>query len=400
MLTDTVIRAARPRQKAYKLFDERGLFLLVTSAGSRAWRFKYRYGGREKLLSLGLYPDVGLASARDQRDTLRKKIAAGTDPSAERQAKRIAHGHTFAAVGREWLRAHERKLSPETLRMLELRLEQFVFPYLGKTPIADVTAPQLLAALRRIEARGRLETAHRVRALVGRIMRYAIATGRAERDIAADLRGALAPAKVQHFASIVNPGRVGGLLRALDAYEGQPGVQAALKLAPLVFVRPGELRAAEWEEFDLEHAIWRIPAARMKMGEIHLVPLSRQAIAILEELWPLTGAGTYLFPSLRSPDRPISDNSLNAALRRLGYSKEEQTTHGFRSMASTLLNEQGYAPDLIELQLAHKERNKVRSAYNRAERLEERRQMMQAWADYLDGLKAGGKIIAIKRAAK
>lgn len=396
MLTVQNIRDAKPREKPYKLFDGRGLYLLVTPADARCWRLKYRFQGREKLIALGKFPEVSLKAARADRDAKRAMLAGGKDPSAARQAERKAFGDTFRAVGREWLRMHERKLSSSTLKILEARLEQLVFPHLGSTPISAVTAPQLLAALRRIESRGKLETARRTRSLVGRIMRFAIATGRAERDVAADLKGALASAKARHFPAIITPAKVGELLRALDGYDGQAPVRAALQLAPLVFVRPGELRAAAWSEFDMDAGVWRIPAPRTKMGELHLVPLSRQALEVLRELELLTGSGVYLFPSLRTPSRPISDGTLNAALRRLGFSSSEMTTHGFRSTASTLLNEQGFAPDLIELQLAHKERNKVRAAYNRAERLDERRRMMQSWADYLDGLRAGGRIVAIR----
>jgi integrase len=255
----------------------------------------------------------------------------------------------------------------------------------------------VLAALKRIEARGRYETAHRVRALAGRVFRYAVATGRAQHDVAADLKDALAPVKSKNFASVTDPLRVGELMRAIHGYTGQPVTALALRLAPLVFVRPGELRAAEWSEFDLANSEWRIPAERMKMGEAHIVPLARQAIAILLELEPFARGGRYLCPSLRTRDRPMSDNTVNAALRRLGYTSEEQTGHGFRSMASTLLNEQGFPPDVIELQLAHTERNKVRAAYHKAQRLPERRKMMQAWADYLDRLRDGAQVIPLRR---
>ncbi|MDB6044694.1 MAG: integrase [Gammaproteobacteria bacterium] len=275
------------------------------------------------------------------------------------------------------------------MSILNSRFESHLFPYLGRQPIKSIRAQELLSVLRRAEARGTHETAHRVRALAGRVFRYAVATGRAEHDVSADLKDALAPVKTKNFAAILEPSRVGALLRAIDGYAGQPVTAPALKLAPLVFVRPGELRAAEWSEFDFEKAEWRIPGARMKMGEQHIVPLARQAIDILKALQPLTNRGRYVFPSLLTRDRPISDNTINAALRRLGYNGDEQTGHGFRSMASTLLNEQGFPPDVIELQLAHAERNKVRAAYNKAQRLGERRKMMQAWADYLDRLRAG-----------
>ena len=392
-LSEAKIRASRPKERAYKVFDERGLFMLVTPTGGRLWRFRYRMGGLERLLSLGAYPDVPLKRAREKREDARKLVADGIDPSAKRQAERATQVETFEAIAKEWLELQRKSLAAETMDILGTRLKSFLYPYIGTRPIASITAQELLAALRRIEARGKHETAHRVRSLAGRVFRYAVATGRAQHDVAADLKDALAPVKSRNFASVTEPVQVGELLRAIDGYSGQPITALALKLAPLVFVRPGELRGAEWSEFDLKGAEWRIPEARMKMGEQHIVPLSRQAVAILRELHILTGSGRYVFPSLLSAARPISDNTINAALRRLGYGSDEQTGHGFRSMASTLLNEQGFAPDVIELQLAHVERNKVRAAYNRAQRLDERRKMMQAWADYLDGLKPSAGIV-------
>jgi len=396
MLTEKAIRAARPKEKAYKLFDERGLYLLVTPDGGRWWRLKYRYAGREKLISLGVYPDVTLKQARERRDEARRLLADGIDPSAKRQAERISRADTFRALATEWL-ALQKHLSPSTLDRDRARLERFIYPFLGAAPVSAITAQQLLATLRRIEARGTYETAHRVRAVVSRILRYAVATGRAEHDVSADLKGALAPRLRRNFPAITDPARIGELLRAIDGYIGQATTHAALRLAPYVFVRPGELRRAEWAEIDLERAEWRIPAHKMKTREPHIVPLSRQAVGILRELQPLTGHGRYVFPSLRTAAEPISNNTLNAALRRLGYDKTEMVAHGFRAMASTLLNEQGWPPDVIELQLAHKERNKVRAAYNRAERLAERREMMQAWADYLDALRDGAKVVNIRR---
>lgn len=386
-LTEARIRTAKPRERAYKLFDERGLFLFVTPTGGRLWRFRYRIGPLEKLISLGAYPDVTLKRAREKRDEARKLVADEIDPSVERQARRAAQLNTFEAVAAEWLELQRKSLAPETMSILETRLTSALYPYLGSRPIAAITAQEVLAVLRRIEARGRNETAHRVRALAGRVFRYAVATGRAQHDVAADLKEALAPVKSRNFASVTEPVRVGELMRAIDGYSGHPVTALALKLAPLVFVRPGELRTAEWSEFDLQSAEWRIPGARMKMGDPHFVPLSRQALAIVRELEPFARGGRYVFPSLRTRERPMSENTINAALRRLGYTTEEQTGHGFRSMASTLLNEQGFPPDVIELQLAHTERNKVRAAYNKAQRLAERRKMMQAWADYLDGLR-------------
>jgi integrase len=388
LLSEARIRASRPKDRLYKVFDERGLFLLITPSGGRLWRFRYRLGGVEKLLTLGAYPDVSLKRAREKRDDARKLVADDVDPSAKRQAEKTAQADTFEAIGTEWLNLQKTKLVAETISILEARLKTYLFPYLGSRPISAIPVQELLAVLRRIEARGKNETAHRVRSLASRVWRYAVATGRAERDITTDLRGALAPVKARNFAAIVDPARVGELLRAIHGYQGHGVVAAlALKRAPLVFVRPGELRAAEWSEFDLDGAEWRIPAAKMKMGEQHIVPLSRQAVAILREVHPLTGRGRYVFPSLVTRDRPMSENTINAALRRLGYDGNEHTGHGFRSMASTLLNEQGFPPDVIELQLAHAERNKVRAAYNKAQRLGERKAMMQAWSDYLDGLR-------------
>jgi len=399
VLSDTRVRAARPREKAYKLYDERGLFLFVTPTGGRLWRFKYRVRDREKLISLGAYPDVGLKRAREKRDEARKLLADGIDPSAERQERRTGLLETFEGVAEEWLELQNKSLAAETISILGARLKSALYPYLGSRPVTAITAQELLGALRRIEARGRHETAHRVRALAGRVLRYAVATGRAQHDVAADLKDALAPVKSRNFASVIDPVRVGELMRAIGGYTGHHVTALALKLAPLVFVRPGEVRAAEWSEFDLPNAEWRIAGARMKMGEPHIVPLARQALAILRELEPLARGARYLFPSLRTRDRPMSDNTINAALRRLGYSSEEQTGHGFRTMASTLLNEQGFPPDVIELQLAHSERNKVRAAYNKAQRLPERRKMMQAWADYLGGLREGANVVPIRRSA-
>jgi integrase len=390
LLTEARIRAAKPAEKPYKLFDERGLFMLVTTAGGRLWRFRYRLGGVEKLLTLGAYPDVSLKRAREKRDDARRSVADGIDPGAKRRAEHDAEINTFVAVADEWLLTKKNALTPATWERDHRQLHKWVVPYLGNKPIASIEAPDLLEVLKRIEGKGVIDTAHRTREVCGRVFRYAIATGRAKRDIAADLVGALAPRTTQHHAAITDPGKVGELLRAIDGYEGQPTTATALKLAPYVFVRPTELRAAEWSEFslDTEQPEWRIPAERMKMREAHIVPLARQSVNILRGLQPITGRQRYLFPAIGGGGRPLSENTLNGAIRRLGYSGEEMTAHGFRSMASTLLNEQGVHPDLIELQLAHAERNTVRAAYNRAQCLAERRQMMQGWADYLDKLRA------------
>jgi integrase len=395
-LTDNGIRTAVRGSVRRKLFDSYGLFLLIDPPRRPGWRLKYRIAGREKLLSLGVYPDVSLKRAREKRDDARRLIADGADPSLERRAQRRAQGNTFETVATEWL-ATQKKVTTGTVQRDRDRLEKYIFPSLGVQPVDRITGPQLLMALKRIEARGKLETAHRTKSVCSRVFRYAVATGRAERDPCADLRGALASPITRNFAAIVEPGRVGELLRAIDGYVGQPSAHAALRLAPYVFVRPGELRQAEWPEIDLEAAEWRIPAPRMKARDAHLVPLSTQSVVILTDLRALTGGDRYVFPSLRTNSRPISNNTVNAALRRLGYGKDEMTGHGFRSMASTLLNELGFAPDVIELQLAHKERNQVRAAYNRAQRLAERRNMMQAWADYLDGLRTGAKVVAIRQ---
>jgi integrase len=408
-LTDTALRSAKPRAKAFKLFDGGGLYLEVSPAGGKWWRWKYRHGGKEKRLSLGVYPDVSLKAARAKREAARRQLAAGIDPGQARKAEKLAQAgaECFEAIAREW----HAKFSPGWVashgdRILR-RLDKDVFPWLGARPIAEVKAPELLAVLRRIESRGAQETAHRAMQNCGQVFRYAVATGRAERDPTGDLRGALPPPKEKHHASIIEPKRIGALLRAIDAYEGFFATKCALRLAPLVFVRPGELRQAQWPEIDLEKAEWRIPAERMKMREQHIVALSRQAIEILRELEPLTNRGIaakpnvprYVFPGVRSRERPMSENAILAALRRMGYAKEEMTGHGFRSMASTLLHEHGWSHHAIERQLAHAERNAVSAAYNFAEHLPERRKMMQAWADYLDALKAGAAVIPLFKKA-
>jgi integrase len=388
-LSETRIKSAKPHEeRQYKVYDERGLYLLVTPDGGRWWRFKYRLGRREKGISLGTYPDVSLKRAREKRDAARRLVADGIDPSDHRRATKDAQADTFRALAEEWI--PKQHFSDKTLEKARWTFNDLIYPYIGNRPVTQITAPQVLELVRRLEARGKHETAHRTKQRIGQVLRYAIAIGRAERDVTADLRGALTPVKVENHAAITEPAKVGGLLRAIDAYSGQPAVEAALKLAPLLFVRPGELRAARWEEFQLDgdEPEWRIPAERMKMREYHVVPLARQAVAILRDLQPVTGPAGMVFPNLRDPNRPLSEVALTAALRRMGYSGEEMTWHGFRTVASTLLNEQGWHPDLIELQLAHQERNKVRAAYNRAQRLEERRKMMQAWAAYLDQLKA------------
>ena len=407
-LNDAKLKNAKPSAKPYKLADERGLYLLVKPTGSKLWRFDYRHGGLRKTLALGSYPDVPLADrtgagrkvtgARTMRNQARELLAQGIDPGAARQAEKAAimaaAENSFEAIAREWFEKFSQTWSPSHGEKIIRRLERDVFPWIGIRPVSDVTAPELLAVLRRIEARGAVETAHRAHQNCGQVFRYAIATGRAERDPSGDLRGALPAVKQEHHASITDPKAIGGLLRAMQGYSGSLMTRCALQLAPLLFVRPGELRRAEWTEIDFDAAEWRIPAEKMKSRAVHIVPLSVQALAVLRELQPLTGAGRYVFPGGRSPKRPMSENAVLAALRRMGYPGEQMTGHGFRSMASTLLNEQGWHKDAIERQLAHGERDKVRGAYNYAEHLPERRRMMQTWADYLDRLQEGGNVVA------
>ena len=401
MLTDTKLRSLKPKAKLYRVADAGGLCVEVDPCGSRRFRYRYRFAGKAKMLSLGVYPDVSLTAARDKRDAARKLLADGIDPSAQRKLSKltaqVSAETAFEPIAREWL-ARRDELSESTREKI-LWLLGLAFPWIGTRSIGAITAPELLAVARHAESRGKLETAQRLKQVCGQVFRYAVATGRAERDPTGDLRGALKTNKTRHHASITDPAKVGELLRAIQGFTGYYVTRCALHLAPLVFGRPGELRQAEWSEFDLDNTDWRIPAERMKMRETHLVPLSAQAVAILRELHPLTGTGQYVFPSVRSMSRPMSENTVTAALRRLGYTGDEMTGHGFRSMASTLLHEQGWNTDVIERQLAHVERNKVKAAYNHAEHLPERRKMMQAWADYLDELRAGGKVIPIRRRA-
>jgi len=395
-LTDTAIRNAKPAEKAKRLFDGRGLYLEVSPSGGKWWRLKYRFGGKEKRLSLGVYPDVSLKDARERRDEARKLLANGTNPSENRKARKAATveraANSFEVVAREWVAKYSPNWSANHANRIIRRLERDIFPWIGGKPIADVTPPQLLEAIRRIEHRGALETAHRALWNCGQVFRYAVATGRAERDISGDLRGALPPVKGEHFASVTEPEKVADLLRAMDGYEGTLTVRCALRLAPLVFVRPGELRHAKWSDIDLDAAEWCYTVT--KTDTRHIVPLSKQAVAILRELHPLTERGRYVFPSSRSAVRPMSDNAILSAMRRMGISKEEMSGHGFRAMARTILR-----PDYIEHQLAHAVRDPNGRAYNRTAHLPERRKMMQDWADYLDKLKAGVEVIPIHRSA-
>jgi len=393
-LTDIAIRNAKPTDKQYKMVDGDGMHLLVSTKGGKYWRLDYRFNGKRKTISLGVYPEVKLKSARKRREEARELVAHGVDPSTHRKVQKATAGRdTFEAIAREWYAKHSPLWSESHGKRILRRFEKDLFPWLGNRPIVQITAPELLSVLRRIEKRGAIETTHRAHQNCGQVFRYAIATGRAERDPSGDLRGAIPPAKEKHHPSISNTKQIGGLLRAIDGYEGTLVTKCALQIAPLVFVRPGELRHAEWAEFDIPNKEWRIPAEKMKMKAPHIVPLSDQVIEILNEIRPLTGCdnGKYVFPSVRSVKRPMSENTVNAALRRMGYSKDEMTGHGFRSIASTRLNEMGWNRDAIERQLAHAERDNVRAAYNYAEHLDERRKMMQAWADYLDDLKKPSK---------
>lgn len=401
-LTDTAIRNAKPGAKPAKLFDERGLFLIVTPAGGKWWRLRYTFGGKEKLLSLGVYPDVGLKDARERRDTARKLLADGIDPSENRKAQKSAKteraANSFEVVAREWHAKYAPGWAEHHGNRIIRRLERDIFPWIGGRPIADVTAPELLATVQRIEKRGALETAHRALANCGQVFRYAIATGRAVRDVSPDLRGALPPVKGEHFAAVTEPKQVAELLRSLDGYQGTLTVACALRLAPLVFVRPGELRKAEWMDIDLDAAEWRYHVT--KTDSEHIVPLASQAVAILRELHALTGTGRFVFPGARTNGRPMSDNAILAAMRRTGIAKDEMSGHGFRAMARTILDEVlGVRPDLIEHQLAHAVRDPNGRAYNRTAHLPERRKMMQQWADYLDELKAGAKVIPLHKTA-
>lgn len=403
MLTDTAIRKAKPTKNPQKMSDGGGMYLLLKPDGGRYWRMDYRYDKKRKTLALGVYPTVTLLDARQRREDARRLLANGTDPGAARKAAKQAKaesarvtGATFEIIARAWMARQE--VAEVTASKNRWILETFLFPEIGSLPITEITSRVLLDALRKIENSGKLETAKRAKVKAGQVFRYAVLEGEAENDPTSTLKGALKPPSEKHHAAITDPARIGELLRAIEGFTGQFTTLKALQLSPLVFVRPGELRYAAWSEFDLDGMIWRIPAERMKMKAAHLVPLSTQAVVILRELHQLTGHGHYLFPSLRTSSRPMSENTVNAALRRLDFSKDEMTGHGFRSMAATRLNEMGWNADAIERQLAHAESNKVRAAYTHAAQyLQERTRMMQAWADYLDGLRSGAKIIPIHR---
>ena len=389
-LSATAIKNSKPKDKNYKLSDERGLYLLITTKGSKWWRLDYRFQKKRKTLSMGVYPDISLKEARERRDQARNQIANDIDPSEVRKTvKSEIHNqskNSFEVIAREWFVKFSSTWSDGHADRIIRRLERDIFPWIGGKPIAGLTAPQLLEVIQRIESRGALETAHRALRNCGEIFRYAIATGRANSDLSGDLKGSLPQVRVLHLAAITEPKKVGELLKVLDGYKGTLVVSCALRLAPLVFVRPGELRKAEWKDIDLERGEWRFDIT--KTNTQHIVPLSRQAIKILSELEMLTGNGQYVFPGARSEARPMSDNAVLAAFRRLDISKDNMTGHGFRAMARTILDEVlGFRPDFIEHQLAHAVRDPNGRAYNRTAHLNERKKMMQAWADYLDNLK-------------
>jgi integrase len=392
-LLDVTIRNAKPKSKPYKLVDAGGLHVVVTPAGGKLWRWKYRYNKKERLAALGKYPSVSLAEARAKHEMLRNYLASGGDPAdklrEEKEAQQGIAQNTFERVAREWHQKNTDTWTEQYAGQIMRRLEADIFPSIGDAPISELKPIHMLAALQKIEGRGARESAHRIKQTCGQIMRYAVATGRAERDIVADLRGSLAPVKKGHHASLTDPADVAGLMSAIDGYDGSYVVRCALRLLPLVFVRPGELQKMEWAEVDLERKQWCIPSEKMKMRQPHVVPLSAQALTVLEEIKPLTGSGKYVFPCQRSNERPMSNMALLAALRRIGYTKEQMTPHGFRAMARTLLDEVlQIRPDFIEHQLAHAVRDPNGRAYNRTAHLVERRRMMQRWADYLDELKS------------
>lgn len=389
-LIATAVRNAKPRTKGYNLTDGGGLYLFVKPNGTKAWRFNYRFNGKQKTLAIGVYPDVSLKQARERHQCARENLASGIDPSAQKKANsaatQVALANSFELVALEWSKTRSRK-SESTEKRQKALLEKDLLPHLGRRPIADIKAPELLTALRKIESRGAIETAHRAKRLAGQIFRYAVATGRAERDPSVDLKDALAQPTKSHFKSITEPADVSRLIAAIDCYQATPAVMAALKLSPLLFCRPGELRHLEWAEVNFVENRIELPASKMKMKEPHIIPLASQAEAILKELLPITGRGKYVFPSARGSSRPLSENGVRTALRTLGYTNEQISPHGFRAMARTILDEiLNFPVDWIEHQLAHAVKDANGRAYNRTKYLPQRQKMMQTWADYLQNL--------------
>lgn len=387
MLTDKKIKSSKPAEKIYKVYDSDGLYIEVPPSGKKRWRFKYRFGGKEKRISLGVYPDVSLLDARSKRDNAKRQLIDGQDPSTRRK---VANSNmiTFESIAREWVQKKGAVWAPSHHRTVIQRLEGYVFPYIGNRAISEITPLDVLDTIRLIENRGALHAARKTLGICSQVFRYAVASARIDSDPCRDLSGALATAKVQHFAAITDPEEVGALMRTIYGYQGSAIVQCALRFIALTFVRPGELRWAMWDEFKLDERLWIIPAERMKMRQEHVVPLSRQSLKVLTTAKEVANSPAgFVFPSIRTRyDKPLSENALLYALRGMGYPKGTMTAHGFRAMASTLLNANGYPADVIERQLAHTEKNKVRAAYHRTEYLEERRDMMQGWADYLDTL--------------
>lgn len=386
-LTDTALRAVKPTEKTQKLFDGGGLYLIITTKGSKSWRLKYRFQGREKLISLGPYPLVSLKEARERATEAKKMLESGTDPSARRKLEKHLSQNSFELVAREWHEVKRAKWSASYAEATLNRMQRNLFPFIGSRPVHEVTAPEILLLLRKVEARGMVGQAHALKHICSGVIRFAIATGRAERDPAADLRGALAPHVKKHRPALTAPESVGNLMHSIYNYQGSLVVRSALQLMALTFCRSSEIREAEWKEFDFDGKLWRIPAERMKMKRDHLVPLSEQAIAVMEKLRTYSGKGQYVFPSYRSEAVPFGKTALQRAVKIMGFERDEMCPHGFRAMASTLLNELGYNADWIERQLAHVPHGQVRGIYNRAEYLHERRRMMQEWAEYLDGLR-------------
>jgi integrase len=403
-LTDSAARNAAAAEKPQKLSDGAGLYLLVEPSGAKYWRMAYRFAGKQRLLALGVYPDATLKAARIAATEAREKLRNGIDPNELRRLRKATQqeslSNSFSAIAHEWFAKQKPAWAETHCTKVKWMLEKNLFPRMGSRPIAEITPPELLTTLRRIEGRGAIETAKRVKQVAGQVFRFAIATGRAQRDPSQDLRGALAAPVRRHLAAITDPKAVGPLLLALDGYIGSDVVRGALRLAPLTFVRPGELRQARWVEIDFEAMEWRLPAERMKTRLPHIVPLSTQAVEVLRELQPITGHSEYLFPSPRSPRRPMSNNAVLAAMRRLGIEKDVMCGHGFRAMARTIMDEVlGYRVDWIEHQLAHAVKDANGRAYNRTAHLEKRKEMMQGWANYLDVLReraAGGNVIAIR----
>jgi integrase len=398
-LTALEIKNVKPAEKPIKLFDGGGLYLLVQPNGAKYWRLKYRFAGKEKMLSIGVFPEVSLVDARERRKEARKLLENNQDPSTVKQAQKaittVQAENSFELIAREWFIRHSKNWKENHSSKIIARLENDIFPWIGSRPIADISAPELLSPIRRIESRGALETAHRALANCGQVFRYAVATGRAQRDPSGDLRGALPPVKRdKHFAAITDPKKIGELMRDIDGYQGSFIVRCAFRLSPLLFVRPGELRKMEWADVDLDAAQWVYFVTKTETQ--HIVPLARQAVDLLREIHPLTGHGKYVFHGERDHDRPMSDNAIRSALRRMGWSNEEMTPHGFRAMASTVLDNKGFKQEWLERQLAHEEPNKVKAAYKRESwrmYLPERTAMMQHWADYLDELAKGAKVI-------